>query len=80
MATSEEIKTINARAFENPNVQITGYSRNDVLFDTDLALKNYQNEFQLKKYDRVVLYAPTFRDDSYTVKPFSDDLTYYNEN
>lgn len=78
-APSEEVQTIFKRTFENDNVAITGYPRNDVLFQPDLAIHNYQEQLGLKHYKKIILYAPTFRDDSYTIQPFSDQLDKYNQ-
>lgn len=79
LATSEKVKEIYQRTFENTSVVITGYPRNDVFFNPGLLLNDYEKEFDLKKYNKVILYAPTFRDHSAVLSPFPGDLAGYNE-
>lgn len=46
------------------NVAITGYPRNDALFDKSMRIENLRHTLGLKKYSYVLLYAPTYRDNS----------------
>jgi len=54
----------------------TGYPRNDILFSKDLELKTQiRKKYKIaKNFKRVLLYAPTFRDNSFTAKlPFNQE-------
>lgn len=77
-APSEEIKTLFQNVFENKNVVVTGYARNDVIFNPALAVNDYGRILNLKTYTKTILFAPTFRDDNDTLSPLSDDLTKFN--
>jgi len=61
----------------------TGYPRNDILFSKDLELKTQiRKKYKIaQNFKRVLLYAPTFRDNSFTAKlPFSqEDLFELND-
>lgn len=78
LAPSEEIRRIYQRAFENNNVIITGYPRNDVMFSKKLLICNYFEVLNLSKYKKVILYAPTFRDNQDCIKPLSENLETQN--
>ncbi len=54
----------------------TGYPRNDILFSKDLELKTQiRKKYKIaKNFKRILLYAPTFRDNSFTAKlPFNQE-------
>jgi len=54
----------------------TGYPRNDILFSKDLELKTQiRKKYKItNNFKRVLLYAPTFRDNSFTAKlPFNQE-------
>jgi len=72
LASSKEVKKTLISAFLNKNVKITGYPRNDILFNRKLAFFDYKREFELNKYKKVLLYAPTWRDNYTGIKPFSN--------
>ncbi len=68
-ACDSETAALLKSAFQNTNVLVTGYPRNDILFNGkrgDIPTFNY-----LLGYDKVFLYAPTFRDNSGLV-PFTE--------
>lgn len=79
LSPSPYVETIYKRAFENNRTFVTGYPRNDVFFDLSLAVEDYFNQFQLGKFEKVILYAPTFRDNQDSLRPLSADLDRYNE-
>ncbi len=79
LSPSEEIGNIFKRAFENPKVKLTGYPRNDVLYNSSLVVINYRNQLDLNQYKKILLYAPTFRDDNALLSPFSKDLASFNK-
>ncbi|MEJ8568235.1 CDP-glycerol glycerophosphotransferase family protein [Elongatibacter sediminis] len=58
-------------AFDNPNVAITGYPKNDVFFDAPEA---WGIRTPWRKYETVIVYAPTFRDYPDATRPFSDEF------
>jgi CDP-glycerol glycerophosphotransferase (TagB/SpsB family) len=59
---------------ENKNIKILGYPRNDIFFDKELSYKNYGKDLNLRQYNKVLLYAPTFRDNKNEMVPFSEDF------
>jgi CDP-glycerol glycerophosphotransferase (TagB/SpsB family) len=70
---SENIQKIFIEAFPLINkVYITWLPRNDVFFRNDLEIFNVPEKFNLKKYNKVILYAPTHRSFWEVIKPFSD--------
>lgn len=77
-APSEITAKLFKRAFENKNVAVTGYPRNDIFFDHNLSIRDFEEELNLKSFDRVVLYAPTFRDNTQQTSPFTNPLNHYN--
>lgn len=48
--------------------------RNDVFFRDDLDFFDVKKTFQLNKYNQVILYTPTWRQDTYEIFPFSEDF------
>lgn len=72
-------------AFQNKKVEVLGYARNDVLFNRNLLYRDYNKILNLNKYDLVLLYAPTFRDNKKGLKPFNNKTlqaldNYFKEN
>jgi len=69
--TKKDIELI-VNHFQIPSKKIitTGYPRNDILFSNDPNLKNLLlNKFKIsEKIKRIILYAPTFRDDELIAK------------
>lgn len=68
---SEKYVSAFALKKNNPNVEIIeeGYPRNDSIFETDPGtLKNIKEKLRIKEGDerRIILYAPTFRDNQHT--------------
>lgn len=59
--------------FLNKNVFTLGYPRNDLFFNKNLLVKDLIS-FLNKKYDKILLYAPTFRDNKDDVNPMSKDF------
>jgi CDP-glycerol glycerophosphotransferase len=68
LALSEIARQRFVGAFDNQNVKVIGYPKNDV-FHTNLS--DWGIDLKWQSYEKVLLYAPTFRDDSVVVKPFS---------
>ncbi|MCS7231881.1 MAG: CDP-glycerol glycerophosphotransferase family protein [Elusimicrobiota bacterium] len=73
LATSDAIKEKFEKAFSSKNVFITGLPRNDVLFNHSFLFVDYRRDLGLNKFDKVILYAPTFRERQYAY-PFTDDF------
>lgn len=65
----EREKKILTGAFNNQNVYILGYPKNDLLID---SLNTPVVDSRLKSYDRIILYAPTFRENTNINMAFSD--------
>ena len=65
----ESEKKYQKRGFKN--TEILGYPRNDVLFDDRLAYHDYKTKLDLEKFEKIILYAPTFRDITTKKVPFS---------
>lgn len=64
-------------------VYVTGIPRTDVMFDPDIMdydLKRFYNEYPELKEKRLVLYAPTFRDDQIAEPCIELDLNMWDEN
>ena len=85
VSCSKDISKILISSSLNKNVKITGYPRNDVFFSKDLIFENYKEKLNLDKYQKIILYCPTFRDNYKVVKPFSgkfleDINTYLKKN
>lgn len=74
LASSQEVKQIMQRAFDHDNVLTLGYPRTDVFFDQRLIYNDLRDALKLEQYDRVILYAPTFRDYKTSVQPFTIDF------
>jgi CDP-glycerol glycerophosphotransferase (TagB/SpsB family) len=74
LAPSEEVQGVMQHAFDHDRVLTLGYPRNDVFFDRQLIYKDLRKQFDLEKYRKVVLYAPTFRDHKQKVEPFTIDF------
>lgn len=72
-STSDFTKNILITSFKNKNVVNTGYPRNDILFNKDLSVERLDLKYNLKRFDKIWLYAPTYRDNYTNVKPFSVD-------
>jgi len=74
LAASEETKRIFNKVFVNKNISILGYPRNDVFFDNTILYDNYEKNLNLDKYEKVILYCPTFRDNPSSKIVFSADF------
>lgn len=66
-------------------IQILGYPRNDVFLNKKLVIENYYSKLNLKKYKKIVLYCPTYRENLSSLKPFTETFleklnTYFGEN
>ena len=59
LAMGNEEKIFLQQAFDNPNVHILGYPKNDILLD---GLEKFGLQKDWSTYQKVILYAPTFRD------------------
>lgn len=82
LTTSPYSKKIFSKAFNSKSI-ITGYPRNDILFNYDFfSLENLNAKLSLDIYDKVYLYVPTYRESKENV--FSDfflsDLDDYLKN
>jgi len=69
LAMGHREKGILQQAFDNKNVHILGYPKNDIFFDRYQFL-TINSEWS--SYDKVILYAPTFRDKSSSIPALSD--------
>ena len=72
LSASDETQKILQKIFENENVEILGYPRNDVFFDKMFLFDDYEKKFKLKNYSKIILYCPTFRDIPNPKSPFSE--------
>ena len=59
--------------FGSPNNCITGYPRNDIFFGEIFDRQAYKQMLGLADYEKLILYAPTFRDHG-TFEPFSTHM------
>jgi len=60
--------------FQNNNIKIIGYPRNDVFFDKSSVYNNFYEKLKLEQYDKVILYCPTYREDLLPRNPFSKEF------
>jgi CDP-glycerol glycerophosphotransferase len=62
-------------AFKSKNVVLTGLPRNDVFFQKDILIKKKAllKKLNFEDFDKLFLYAPTFRDNT-SFKPFSENF------
>ena len=70
-ATSEANVNKKNGSFQVEKAIATGYPRNDIFFQEKNDLKKLREKYNVENYDKVITYAPTFRD-SLTIIPFSD--------
>ncbi len=54
--------------------KITGLPRNDIFFRNDLEIFNIKENLHFDNYKKIFLYVPTWRQDSYEIKPFSKNF------
>lgn len=69
VANSESDADQKIKSFQNQNVFITGSPRNDIFFSNEVDYNGLKVKYNLYKYAKVFLYAPTFRDSGIT-RPF----------
>jgi len=73
LATSKETARIFKLSFENVNVKILGYPRNDVFYNHELVFEDYKMKLNLYNFSKIILYCPTFRENK-TKSPFSNEF------
>ncbi|MBW2990865.1 CDP-glycerol glycerophosphotransferase family protein [Candidatus Woesearchaeota archaeon] len=62
-------------ALFNNNVKVLGRPKNDIFFNKDVfSLEKPDKKFSLKRYRKVILYAPTWRDKDGQIEPFSEEF------
>jgi len=76
---SEKTKARDIGLFRNKNVQILGFPRNDVFFDMTWKFEDYSEKYNLKKYSKILLFCPTWRQSAHgkwfgDKKPFSEEF------
>lgn len=59
--------------FNITTAKITGIARNDLFFKSQSDIEEIKHKHGLLKFDRIITYAPTFRD-NYTVDNFSKEF------
>jgi CDP-glycerol glycerophosphotransferase (TagB/SpsB family) len=65
IATSDKVKGYFNSAFGSKNIEVTGYPRNDIIVNGDLYSKHMSFETEIINSfstNKIILYAPTFRD------------------
>jgi len=73
LATSHSEKIRREEAFTSRKVVITGAPRNDIFYDNRLNRIEYKEKMGLHQFSKVILYAPTFREDA-VFTPFSSSF------
>lgn len=71
ISISENDLKKNKESFSSPNIVITGSPRNDLFFVSADYKRKIKQKYQLDSFDKIITYAPTFRDFQ-TIEPFSD--------
>ncbi|MEA2042933.1 MAG: CDP-glycerol glycerophosphotransferase family protein [Bacteroidota bacterium] len=74
LSTTKNQEQLLKDVFLNNRVVTLGYPRNDLFFDKNLLYKNYQDLLKLRRFQKIFLYAPTFRDSKDSVRPFSESF------
>jgi CDP-glycerol glycerophosphotransferase (TagB/SpsB family) len=69
LALSDIAKQRFKTAFDNQNIAVLGYPKNDIFYGNP---GRWDAEYRWQSYSKVLLYAPTFRDHPGAVKPFSE--------
>lgn len=70
LAASDFVNDLYKQIYKSKKIITLGAPRNDALFEYEN--NNIYETFNLKKYDNIFLYAPTWRDNPTFKKPFSD--------
>ena len=66
--------------YEKKCIKVLGYPRNDLFFDDSMVYQDYETILKLEKFDKVILYCPTYRENYRTQYPFSNKfLKKFNE-
>ncbi len=69
IATSVKDRERKVLCFRNNNVFVTGAPRNDLFFNSGIS-GSFKKKFNLDQYSKIILYAPTFRENNHFT-PFS---------
>jgi CDP-glycerol glycerophosphotransferase len=74
-STSQMVSKTLSDSFENSNILITGYPRNDIFFNKNkkLYFENLNKKLNLNKYFKIISYIPTYRDMKINKQPFSKE-------
>lgn len=72
-ATSLRVQKLFQFAFDNKNVFVTWYPRNDIFFDKSLILDNFDKKLNFRNYKKIITYVPTFRDKN-SISPFWENF------
>ena len=81
IAACEFTRDIFQRVFSTEKVIITGYPRNDILFNYELyQMESIHETLETDNYNAIILYAPTYRELNTLINPLADkDWRYINE-
>ena len=74
LVSSKSAAEIMQSQMSNINTKIIGYPRDDIFFDKKMVYVDYKKKLNLYKYNKVFLYAPTFRDNENVARPFSGNF------
>jgi len=80
LSTSKQYEGLLKKSFLNKNVKTLGYPRNDVFFNKKLIFTDFNTKFELFNFNKIILYAPTFRDNKENATPFTDEFLYKLDN
>jgi CDP-glycerol glycerophosphotransferase (TagB/SpsB family) len=61
---SENSKKRDVGLFQNKNVKILGFPRNDIFFNKSGIFDDLYTKYDLNNYDKVILYCPTWRENA----------------
>lgn len=59
--------------FKVDSAIVTGLARNDVFFQEQYKIEDFKTKYNIKGYNKVILYAPTFRD-NFTTDNFTTEF------
>ena len=78
LTCSEKTKKRDTILFQNKNVKILGFPRNDVFFNRNYIYEDLSSKLELRKYEKVILFSPTWREASFG-KHFGSKAAFSND-
>ncbi len=79
LTCSEKTKKRDEIKYQNKNVKILGFPRNDIFFNRNYIYEDFSIKLDLRKYNKVIIFCPTWRESNFgghygSKTPFSNDF------